>query len=95
MNPEEKREVYELTRRAVRHELRAMVHDFMATAIGIVLFVPGLLAVVGQALGGSLFAPETAISAVIGLLGLLMIAITWKWDRWLRRHLPVGGTAQK
>ncbi|WP_160133469.1 hypothetical protein [Halococcus salsus] len=65
MDPKEKREVYEVARRAVRDEVRAMISDLVAMAIG------------------------------SALLGLGMVAITWRWDRWLRRHLPVGNTTQR
>lgn len=95
MDPKEKREVYEVARRAVRDEVRAMISDLVAMAIGSALLVIGLLGIIDAAVQGSLLSLQGGFSVFLALLGLGMVAITWRWDRWLRRHLPVGNTTQR
>jgi hypothetical protein len=95
MDPKEKREVYEVARRAVRDEVRAMISDFVAIAIGSTLLVVGLLGILNTAIQGSLLSLQGGFSVFLALLGLGMVAITWRWDRWFRQHLPVGNTARR
>ncbi|EMA38637.1 hypothetical protein [Halococcus hamelinensis] len=95
MDPKEKREVYEVARRAVRDEVRAMIADFVAIAIGSALLVVGLLGILDTAIQGSLLSLQGGVSLFLALLGLGMVAVTWRWDRWLRGHLPTGNTTQR
>ena len=95
MNTEEKREVYEVARRAVRDEIRAMISDVVAMAIGSALLVVGLLGTIGLAVRGELLTLQAGVSALIALLGFAMVAITWRWDRWLRRYVSSNESVER
>ncbi|WP_233553907.1 hypothetical protein [Halococcus sp. IIIV-5B] len=83
MDPKEKREVYEVARRAVRDEVHAMISDLVAMAIGSALLVIGLLGIIDAAVQGSLLSLQGGFSVFLALLGLGMVG----------RHLALGPLA--
>jgi uncharacterized membrane protein (DUF485 family) len=90
MDDDQKKEMYEVARRAVHDELRAIVFDIAAVLFGFYVMYAGLVIFLAAPLGSPLFSPKRIIGIGMGLLGLLLVAITWKWDQWLRRYLPIG-----
>lgn len=95
MKKDQKREIYEVTRKAVRDELSRAVYYVVATIIGILTIIYGLIIFSNAPLDQSLASPARIIGIGVVLLGILIIGVLWKWDQIIFQYLPNVNSVKK
>ena len=89
MDMDQKEEIYEIARQAVRDELYSIISVTILTTIGIIFVLYGLLIFTTAPLSHSVLSPTRSLGIGFGILGLSIIGILWRWDQAVYHYLPI------